>query len=170
MASNNIWYKKVLGNELIHCDALSNDNQSGCEKNLVPVEEVFESVAAKYGNGQKLVVGLYFLPVESASDECTNCLIQLYHLINYKNEKSPNSNRYDSNSERGEPDTFLEVVQIFLRKSVNWLDRCTVDESKVYGQLKDLPWYAVSVRDRDRVVSSLFDAAAFIFLHEFSNL
>ncbi|KAL0267292.1 UNVERIFIED_CONTAM: hypothetical protein PYX00_009607 [Menopon gallinae] len=153
MASNNtIWYKKVLGNELIHCEALSNDNLSGCEKNLVPVDEIFENVTAKYGNGQKLVIGLYFLPVESAADECTNYLIQLYHLINYKNGKSPNSNRYGSELERRECDTFLEVVQIFLRKSVNWLDRCTVDESKVYGQLKDLPWYAVSVRDRDRVI------------------
>lgn len=157
MASNNVkWYKKVLGDELIHCKSITNDNLSGSDKNLVSVDDVFENFFEKHGDDCKLVIGLYFSPIEGVTDECTNYLIQLYHLINYKSDKSPNSNHYENNYEVKECKKLLEVIQVFLTNSVHWLDRCTVDESKVFGQLKELPWYAVSVRDRDRVVSFEF--------------
>lgn len=157
MAPNNlVWYKKVLGDELIQCKALTNDNLTGNEKNLVPVDVMFENIMKQHGDDCKLVIGLYFTPTEGVPDECTNYLVQLYHLINFNSDKSPNSNHYEDIQVK-QCKKLLEVIQVFLTNSVHWLDRCTVDEGKVLGQLKDLPWYAVSVRDRDRVVSLLLE-------------
>lgn len=156
MASNSIkWYKKIFGEKLIQCEEVSNDNLNvGEKKNYVSIDVIFDSFFKFHKDDVQLVIGLYFSPIEGVPDECTNYLIQLYHLINHRNGV-PNANVYDKNFKmKQQCKTFLEVIHVFLANSVHWLDRCTIDESKVLDQLKDFPWYAVPVEERDKTVSS----------------
>lgn len=159
MASNNSkWYKKIFGEKLIQCKELSNDNLNVSNKNFTFVDEIFENLSKVREKDSKIVIGLYFTPIEGVPDESTNYLIQLYHLINSKTETHPNSNVYENNYEEvnHQRKTLLEVIQVFLTNSVHWLDRSTLDETMVLEQLKDFPWFAVPVGDRERVVSLLF--------------
>lgn len=151
MASDsNKWYKKAFGDNLIHCKEVANHNLNVGDRNYVQVDTIFDDFCKAHGRDGTLIIGVYFTPVEGAPDESTNYLVQLYQSINNVSDELHNSNVCDKNMK--DQKVSLEVISVFLTSSIHWLDRCTIDEAKVYDQLKDFPWYAVPVGDRDRMV------------------
>ncbi|KAK6620627.1 hypothetical protein RUM43_010920 [Polyplax serrata] len=151
MASDsNKWYKKAFGDNLIHCKEVVNHNLNVGDRNYVQVDTIFDDFYKAHGRDGTLIIGVYFTPVEGAPDESTNYLVQLYQSINNVSDELHNSNLCDKNMK--DQKVSLEVISVFLTSSIHWLDRCTIDEAKVYDQLKDFPWYAIPVGDRDRMI------------------
>ena len=118
------------------------------------MDSLFDILNKNQSDNSKLVIGLFFCPVEGVPDECTNYLIQLYKIMNGGNDGLSNPNVNEKNNQiQQQRKTLLEVIHIFLTNSIHWLDRCTIDETKIYEHLNNFPWYSIPVGDKERVVS-----------------